>query len=136
MTTTHLELMSKPRLIALVEGAQARIRQERDLTDYWRNMAAQLVATEPKPAHAWSVETTLDEARRILRRLPGDPHAQLHRDELRAALNFGGAGNGARKGMRAPGPRCAKNCDQLLNQLGFCPRCQTYQTRRAMEARA
>lgn len=132
--TAHLQLMSKPRLIAMVEGAEARIRHERNLADYWRNLTARLVATEPKPAHLPSPETTLDEARRILRGLPVDPHAQLHRDELRAALNLGGSGNGATKGQRLPGPRCAKGCDQRLNEFGLCPRCQAYQTKRARTA--
>ena len=115
--------MSKPRLVAIIEGAEARIRHERDLADYWRNLTARLVATEPKPAHNPSPETTLDEARRILRGLPVDPQAQLHRDELRANISSGGQ-------IRRPGPRCAKD-DNLLNAAGMCPRCDWYRIRKA-----
>ncbi len=115
--------MSKPRLVAIIEGAQARIQQERDLADYWRNMTARLIATEPKPEPDWSPETTLAEARRILRRLPVDPLAQEHRDELRANISSGGQ-------IRRPGPRCAKD-DNLLNAAGMCPRCDWYRIRKA-----
>jgi hypothetical protein len=61
--SAHLELMSKPRLIAIIHGAEARAEQNAELARYWR---------------------------RILRGLPPDPHAQEHRETLAAELNFGG----------------------------------------------
>ena len=114
MTNAHLQLMSKPRLIAIIEGAESRVRHEKDLAAYWRNLTARLIATEPKPAHLPSPETTLEQARRILRGLPVDPHAQEHRDALRSELNYGGR-------VREPGARCWRGrCDNLLTDAGLC----------------
>lgn len=128
MSTAHLQLMSKPRLIAIIEGVESRISHERNLTDYWRNMTARLIATEPKPAHLPSPETVLDEARRILRGLPVDPHAQEHREALRAELNCGGQ-------SRKPGQRCWRNgCGNLLTAAGLCKRHDWRQVRDARAA--
>lgn len=121
--TGHLELMSKPRLIQIIAKAEQRARQNAELADYWRGITNGLIDTAPKPDFVPSPETTLMEARRILRGLPVDPLAQEHRDELRAAINHGG-------GTRKPGPRCGKD-DNLLNALGMCPRCDWYRIRKA-----
>jgi hypothetical protein len=88
--TSHLELMSKPRLIAIIHGAEARAEQNADLARYWRRVVSGLIETEPKPSHVPTPETVMAEARRILRGLPPDPHAQEHRETLAAELNFGG----------------------------------------------
>ena len=130
MSAAHLQLMSKQRLIAIIAATEKRAQQNAELADYWRSITNGLIDTAPKPDFVPSPETTMAEARRILRSLPVDPLAQEHRDELRAVLNLGGAGNGARKGQRLPGPRCAKGCDQRLNEYGHCPRCESAKTRK------
>jgi hypothetical protein len=129
--TAHLQLMSKQRLIAIVAAVEKRAQQQAELADYWRSVTSGLIATAPKPDFIPSPETTLAEARRILRSLPRDPHAQEHRDVLRSELNLleRPAGSGAK---RKPGPRCTRNaCDQRLNEFGLCSRCQHAATKRA-----
>lgn len=126
--TAHLALMSKPRLLKIIEGLEARARQHAEMADYWRSVTAGLIRTTPKPAFTPSPETTLAEARRILRALPTDPNAQEHRDTLRSELNLGASGTQQRR----PGPRCERNgCDHLLNAEGSCSRCDWYRIRKA-----
>lgn len=130
MTTAHLNLMSKPRLIQRLAAAEARAQQQADLAAYWRNLLNGVISTAPKPTHdPECVESTRTEAARILRGLPADPLAQEHRDTLRAALNTGG---------RQPlgGPRCtvltpAGACTRLLNEFGFCSNHERAATNRA-----
>jgi hypothetical protein len=129
--TAHLQLMSKQRLIQIVAAAEKRARQHAELADYWRGVTSGLIDTAPKPDFVPSPETTLMEARRILRSLPRDPLAEEHRDTLRAELNLRErpVGSGAK---RKPGPRCDRNsCDQRLNEFGLCSRCQHGATKRA-----
>jgi hypothetical protein len=130
--TAHLALMSKPRLIQLVTAIEKRAQQNADLADYWRSVTNGLIDTAPKPDFTPSPETTLAEARRILRGLPVDPLAEEHRDTLRAALNHGG---------RTPqdGDRCTRGngagvCGRLLNVHGFCSHCERAATNRAKAA--
>lgn len=132
--TAHLQLMSKPRLVQLVTAIEKRAQQNAELADYWRGITNGLIDTAPKPDFTPSPETTLAEARRILRGLPVDPHAEEHRDILRASLNMGG---------RSPedGPRCVRGagagvCGRLLNVHGFCSHCEPGPTKRANAVKA
>jgi hypothetical protein len=125
--TAHLQLMSKQRLIQIVAAAEKRAAQHAELADYWRGVTSGLIDTAPKPDFVPSPETTLMEARRILRSLPRDPLAEEHRDTLRAALNIGG-----HKAVT----RCTKGvgrgvCGNKLNAAGLCPRCERAASKRA-----
>jgi len=125
--TAHLQLMSKPRLIALIAAVEKRAQQNAELADYWRSVTNGLIDTAPKPDFTPSPETTWAEARRILRGLPVDPLAEQHRDDLLAALNRGG---------HVKVDRCTRGvgsgmCGQPLNAAGFCPRCERAASNRA-----
>jgi len=127
VSTAHLSLMSKPRLIQLVAAVEKRAQHNAELADYWRSVTSGLIDTAPKPDFVPSPETTLAEARRILRGLPADPLAEEHRDTLRAELNLGGVGP-----ARQPGPRCQRiGCDRLLAGNGACPRHEPARAKRA-----
>lgn len=135
MTTAHLSLMSKPRLIQRLTAAEERAQQQADLAAYWRNLLNGVLDTAPKPTHdPECVESTRTEAARILRGLPVDPLAQEHRDDLMAALNIGGAGR--KEGARCNRPSGGKACDRLINEHGFCPRHEWSATVRAQAATA
>ena len=90
----HLELMSKPRLIALVKDARARIeaaqaetRRQAQVADYWKGYADRLamkaalaVNRRPDPRDVW------EQARYILATLPVDPCASEHFADLDAEV--------------------------------------------------
>ena len=132
--TAHLQLMSKPRLIHIIGALEKRAQAHAELADYWRGVTNGLIDTAPKPAHLPSPETTWAEARRILRGLPVDPHAQEHRDELRAALNMGGRAVDPAKPTCGRATRAGR-CGRALNGHGFCPHHDSTATKRA-EARS
>jgi hypothetical protein len=88
-SAAHLQLMSKPRLMQIIQATEARAELNAKVADYWRSVVHELIDTRrhdylPSPA------TVMVEARLILQELPVDPHAQEHRETLAAELNFGG----------------------------------------------
>lgn len=128
----HLELMSKPRLIQVLAAAERRAQQHAELADYWRGLLNGVLDTAPKPDFAPSPETTLLEARRILRGLPVDPLAEEHRDTLRASLNQGGHPH--THPARCTQPVGSGVCGEVLSSQGFCRRCNRAEQNRAEAA--
>ena len=105
----HLQLMSKPRLVAIIERMAATIAASDAEAKHWRAVATGMVAAATRSAD--TPEAITAEAERILASLPIDPDADQHRDDLLAAIPTGG-------NTRQPGPRCQR-CDRLLID-GLC----------------
>ena len=105
----HFQLMSKPRLIAIVERLHAAAEANAAEAKHWRTVASGMAAAMTRNAD--TPEAITAEAARILAELPIDPDADQHRDDLLAAIPTGG-------NTRRPGPRCPR-CDRLLID-GLC----------------
>jgi len=106
----HLQLMSKPRLIAIIERLHAAAEQSGREANHWRAVATGTAAAMTRAAMTPEVVTA--EAAAILASLPADPDAEQHRDDLLAAIPKGG-------NSRRPGERCALTyCDRLVRPGG------------------
>ena len=88
---THLELMSKARLVALVRDTRAAATEARKeardslvRAEFWRAYADDVARTAEDIARNPAVEW--QNARRLLANLPTDPDADDHRRDLLAAL--------------------------------------------------
>ena len=88
---THLELMSKARLITLVRDtraaatqAQKEARDQLVRAEFWRTYADDVARHAEHIARNPAVEW--QNARRILATIPSDPNADEHRRELIAAM--------------------------------------------------
>ena len=80
----HLQLMSKPRLVAIIERMRADIDASQSEAKHWRAVATGAAAAIARAAT--SPEAVADEAAVILASLPVDPDAEQHRDDLLAAI--------------------------------------------------
>ena len=82
--TVHLELMSKPKLIAIVRGARAAIARAEAEAAYWKAYADRVACTvgapSPDAAAQW------DMARMMLTRSGPDPDAAEHAATLDAEI--------------------------------------------------
>ena len=106
----HFQLMSKPRLIAIVERLHAAAEANAAEAKHWRAVATGAAAAIARAAT--TPEAVAAEAARILAELPIDPDADQHRDDLLAAIPTGG-------NTRRPGRRCARvYCDRLVRPSG------------------
>lgn len=82
--TTHLELMSKPRLIAIARGARAAIQRAEAEAAYWKAYADRVACTVGAPSHDAAAQW--DMARRILATSGPDPDAARHAEVLDAEV--------------------------------------------------
>lgn len=106
----HLQLMSKPRLIAIIERMRADIDASQSEAKHWRAVATGAAAAIARAAT--TPEAVAAEAAVILASLPVDPDAEQHRDDLLAAIPKGG-------NERRAGSRCARDyCDRLVRPSG------------------
>ena len=116
MPAVHLTLMSKPRLIAMLEEATRQRDAALRSSDHWRTMAFGRSLTE--------VPLTVERAaaQRILDSLPGDPKALQHRAVLERELAIHDRDH--RVGRRRAGDPCPRaTCTKQLDSNGLCRRC-------------